>query len=156
MDDGETVRSRNITVHIGEITPTATETLTPTVTETITPTPTFTLTPTVTNTPVPPVSLNFNADSYRIIEGECTTLRWRVEDADTVLLDGSAVSLENAREVCPSDTTTYQLTASNVAGEETVQLTVEVQAPAGPPAAPQNVNIENQVCNSSEYTVTIG
>ena len=155
-DDGETVRSRKITVHIGEITPTAADTLTPTAAETFTPTPTFTLTPTATNTPVPPVSLNFNADSYRITQGECTTLRWRVEYAEEVLLDGAEVSLENARDVCPSGTTTYQLTASNAAGEETVQLTVEVLAPAGPPAAPQNVNIENRVCSSSGYTVTIG
>jgi hypothetical protein len=155
-DGGETFRSRKITVQIGDITPTAADTLTPTATETLTPTPTVTLTPTAANTPVPPVSLNFNADSYRITRGECTTLRWRAEYAEEVVLDGAAVSLENARDVCPSDTTTYQLTASNAAGEETVQLTVEVQAPAGPPAAPQNVSIEDRVCSSSAYTVTVG
>jgi len=152
---GETVRSRIITVHIGEITPTVTETSTPTPTVHITITPTFTPTATETMTPVPELSINFNADRYNITDGECTTLRWRVENADTIRLDGSTVAAENAREVCPPEPTTYQLTASNSAGEQSAQLTIEVEAPAQPPAAPQNVNIEDRVCNSGEYTVTI-
>lgn len=154
-DEGESVRSRNITVHIGKIVPTVTGTFTPTPTTHITITPTFTPTATLTATVVPELSVNFNADRYEITQGECTTLRWKVENADTALLDGSAVSLENAREVCPSETTTYQLTVSSAAGERSTQLTVEVQVPAQPPAPPQNVNIEDQVCTSSEYTVTI-
>ena len=153
--DGETARSRTIMVQIGEVTPTVTETFTPTPTERVTITPTFTPTPTETPTPVPEVSINFNADRYQITEGECTTLRWKAEHADSVLLDGSAVSLENAREVCPSATTTYRLTASNAAGEQSAQLTIEVQAPAQPPEPPQSVKIEGRVCNSSEYSVTI-
>ncbi len=153
---GETVRSRAITVHIGEVTPTATETFPATPTEPVTITPTLTPTATDTPTPVPDVSINFNADRYEITQGECTTLRWRVENAETVLLDGSAVSLENARDVCPSQSTTYQLTASSEAGEQSAQLTIEVQAPAQPPVPPQNVNIEDRVCTSAEYTVTIG
>lgn len=153
--DGETARSRTITVHIGEITPTITETITPSPTVHITITPTFTPTPTETPTPVPEISINFNADRYEISEGECTTLRWKVENAGTVLLNGSGVSSENAREVCPSETTAYQLSASSAADEQSAQLTIEVQAPAQPPAPPQNVNIEDRVCNSSEYSVSI-
>lgn len=153
--DGETARSRTITLHIGEVTPTGTETFTPTPTETVTTTPAFTPTPTETPTPVPEVSINFNADSYEISEGECTTLRWKVENAGTVLLNGSGVSPENAREVCPSESTAYQLSATSATGEQSAQLTIEVQAPPQPPEPPQDVKIEDRVCNSSEYSVTV-
>jgi len=154
-EDGETTRSRSITVHIGEVTPRVTETFTPTPTEPVTITPAYTPTPTETPTPVPEISINFNADRYEITEGECTTLRWKVEQADSANLDGSSVAVEDAREVCPASSRTYQLTASGAAGEKSAQVNIEVQAQQVPPSPPQNVEIGDRVCSSQAYTVTI-
>lgn len=158
--DGESAQSREITVHIGEITPTATLTSTPTPTQeitiTVTPSVTPTLTPTFTPSPVPAISINFNADSYSITAGDCTTLRWKVGHAGSVTLDGRAVALEDAREVCPDSSRTYQLNASGAAGEKSAQVSIEVQAPPEPPPPPQNVHISDRTCSSQGYTVTIG
>lgn len=157
--DGDSLRSRKITLHIGEVTPTVTPTShaspTPEITNTIPPSLTPTLPSTPTLTPVPEVSIHFNADRYTIQAGECTTLRWRVEYADRVRLNGASTAVENAREVCPEETKAYQLVAANAAGEKTARVQIQVQAAPEPPAAPQNVRISDRVCSSQDYTVTV-
>jgi len=59
------------------------------------------------------VSINFRADSTNIREGDCTVLRWDVDNAKAVhLSDGhqeSGVSGHSSAQVCPRDTTTYVL-----------------------------------------------
>jgi hypothetical protein len=68
----------------------------------------------------------FDAEPSRIKLGESATLRWLVQNADTVELDGTDVQAHGETVVAPTQTTTYTLVATG--GGETVsaQVTVEV------------------------------
>ncbi len=72
-----------------------------------------TLTPTPTSTvivlPTPQVSISFTADRTDIAEGECTTLRWDVDNVTAVYLNGAGVVGHSTQSVCPTKTTTYVL-----------------------------------------------
>jgi hypothetical protein len=87
-------------------------------------------TPTTSDTPVtpPPVvieppadeptrplsrqyGLTFEADETRIEAGDCTVLRWRVDGAMVIELDGKRVSRSDQERVCPDEDTTYELSA---------------------------------------------
>jgi hypothetical protein len=102
-----------------------------------------------------PISVNFNADAYSIVEGQCTKLRWEVLNAELVTLDGEEVESLEAEDVCPTATTTYQLNASNASEEVERFVTIEVTAGATIPEAPGNLNFGNVVCSAQEYTVTL-
>jgi CSLREA domain-containing protein len=117
----------------------------------IEPTPT----PTPTAAPAEPMTMNFNADSYSIIAGACTRLRWEVKNAGEVRLDGEVVEALAARQVCPQTTTTYRLVGT--AGDEQLagQVTIEVTAPQVPPAAPEKLAISNRVCTDQAYSVSL-
>ncbi len=58
--------------------------------------PTAVVEPTATEeptpTPIPPAVVDFSVDKNSVKLGECATLRWRVEDAKEVRLDGELVS----------------------------------------------------------------
>ncbi len=114
----------------------ATRTPTPTFTP-ITPlalpatrTPTHTPTPTFTRTPLPPAQVNFRADDTSLTSGQCTTLRWDVEYATAVYLDGSGVAGHGTKQVCPASTTTYRLHVEAPSGNVDRQVTITVSAPA--------------------------
>jgi len=87
-------------------------------------------TPTVRPTP----SAEFYADRQSLVRGECTTLRWQVENADAVYLDGAGVVGIGSRQVCPESTTTYQLLVVAGGWERTREVTVSVTAPAPTPS----------------------
>jgi uncharacterized protein YraI len=53
--------------------------------------------------------LQFWADETSIAAGSCTTLRWNVENARAVYLNGEGVVGNSSLQVCPSSTTTYSL-----------------------------------------------
>lgn len=124
------------------VTPTLTPTPTsrPTSTPTSTPTssPTDTPEPTATFTPVPPVQVDFWVDDDSLIAGECTTLHWDVEHATAVYLDGEGVPGHATREVCPTDTTTYNLHVEAPSGnvDRSVTVTVSVPPDTTPPPVP--------------------
>ncbi len=84
--------------------------------------------PTVTAIPLP-ITINFNADSYSVERGECTTLRWAVENADSVRLMGAEVESTEAEQVCPREATIYTLRAENRTEEESSSLEIEVTEP---------------------------
>lgn len=92
--------------------------------------PTPTATP--TDTPIP-LKVAFTVDEAKIKEGECTHLRWQVEGASTVSLDGEPVDPSGSREVCPAVSTSYRLEISYAAGalERLVSVAVEPR-PATP------------------------
>jgi hypothetical protein len=102
-----------------------------------------------------PISVNFNADAYSIVAGQCTRLRWEVLNAELVMLDGEPVESLAAQDVCPNATTTYSLNASNDVEEVERLVIIEVTLPATIPEAPGNLYIANQVCSGQEYTVTL-
>jgi hypothetical protein len=130
------------------ITPTLTPTqeipITPTVTPTAIPTeepiatPTHTPTSTPTATPWPPAQVNFQADRTSLVRGECTTLRWDVEYATAVYLDGGGVVGHGTQEICPADTTIYNLRVEAPSGNVDRSVTVEVSIPSDttPPPVP--------------------
>ena len=75
---------------------------------------------------IPPVIQYFNADPSTITVGESTTLSWEVSGVATVTITPGIGIVEPAgtQVISPNETTTYTLTASNVNGSDTEQLTV--------------------------------
>jgi hypothetical protein len=114
--------------------------------------------PIASPTPVvlPPIEINFNADSYSIVAGECTRLRWDVKNAENVTLDGVAVPVLEAEQICPPSSQTYKMIANNSIEEVERFVTIEVTPLVTPPEAPEQLHIANQVCSGQTYSVTLG
>jgi 4-amino-4-deoxy-L-arabinose transferase-like glycosyltransferase len=75
-------------------------------------------------------SITFSADDAAISEGDCTRLRWEVENVREVYLDGAGVIGQGDLEVCPTATTNYELEAIQLDGETAVnRVNVEVTSP---------------------------
>jgi hypothetical protein len=82
-----------------------------------------------THTPVPP-GVSFRADAYTITSGNCTWLRWDVDNVREVYLDGQGVVGHDQRQVCPNATTTYTLRVVRLDGAEALYpITITVVAP---------------------------
>lgn len=115
-------------------TPTRVATSTPTLV-TRTPVPS---TPTRTPTLVPPATANLRADKTALVRGECTTLRWEVQNATAVYLDGQGVAGTGTRQVCPQQNTPYTLHVEAVRGNLDRTVTINVSAPPDttPPPVP--------------------
>ncbi len=96
-------------------------------------------------------SIDFRADSTSLsYSGECTTLRWDVENVRSLFLDGQGVVGHDSRQVCPVSTTTYTLRAETACGP--VERTVTVQAVrdvTGPTVS--NVSARNRASYSYVY-----
>jgi len=110
-------------------TPTATPTVTPT--DTATPVPTDTLTPTPTATPTStlPNIEYFRISPENIVAGECALLEWgAVNIAYEAIIDQEigGVGTPGSVEVCPTETTSYVLTANGLGGTVTSTVTVTV------------------------------
>lgn len=111
-------------------------------------TPVPTATPMPTATPSP--TIQFTADSTVINQGQCTTLRWSVQNVQAVWVyplgqpfDQFPVTGEGSQEVCPSFTTTYELRVQRTDGVvELRQVTV-------------NVNVTNPLANSTWLVSTL-
>jgi carbon monoxide dehydrogenase subunit G len=87
-------------------------------------------------TPTPAVHINFRADRTTIKVGECTAIRWDVDNAKAVYYnDGGGdqgVQGHEARTVCPSSTTTYRLKVVHKDDRtEEKQITINVQGSSG-------------------------
>jgi hypothetical protein len=126
-------------------TPTPTLTVTETATPTETPTPTAepTWTPTPTQPPLPWIEY-FRADPPNIRSGECATLEWgRVTGASAAIIDRGigGVATPGSQNVCPTETTTYVLTATGPGGRATASTTVTV-APALPDLTIDAINFD--------------
>jgi hypothetical protein len=52
-------------------------------------------------------SPEIGADQFLVAPGACTMLRWNVEDAQAVLLDGAGVEARGEKRVCPGAATAY-------------------------------------------------
>ncbi len=77
-----------------------------------------------------PPTIMFSADDTAIAEGDCTRLRWEVENVREVYLDGDGVAGQGDLEVCPLTTSSYQLETILFDGQSTVRrVEVEVTAP---------------------------
>ncbi len=90
-------------------------------------------------TPAPTVSAarisSFTAEPRSIERGQSATLRWSIANATDMSLDQGLgpVGANASRQVFPSSTTTYTLTARSAGGTDTRSVTIEVIAPPPPP-----------------------
>ncbi len=77
-----------------------------------------------------PVINSFTSTSSTINEGESTTLSWDISGADSASIDngiGGIDAVSGTRVVSPGSTTTYTLTATNIAGSVTASVTITVR-----------------------------
>jgi pSer/pThr/pTyr-binding forkhead associated (FHA) protein len=103
-------------------------------TSTATPEAEDTAVPTETPTPLPgaPQIEYFRANPQSINAGDCTTLEWgQVVDATDARIepDVGGVGTPGRTTVCPTETTTYILTASGPGGETEASTEVQVSVP---------------------------
>ncbi len=97
--------------------------------------------------PVVPVINNFTANPASISSGQTSSLQWNVSGATSITIDQGIdnVSASGSRDVNPSKTTTYTLTATNREGTVTASATVNVGTAGAPvvtsfTANPANIN----------------
>lgn len=128
--------------------PPPTSTFTPPPSPTVSPiptaAPTATRTPRPTSTSVPVVAVSFSAQAERITAGECSTLRWDVDSAQAVFLDGQGVGGHASQQVCPRQTQTFELRVVSATGETRRRVTVTViqplVSPTTSPSAPTSTS----------------
>ena len=98
--------------------------------------------PTPTPTPEATPSIQFWADTYTINAGDCTTIRWQVDNVQAVWFypagqpyDQYPATGTGSQQVCPTQTTTYELRVLLADGTVQVrQLTINVNS-TNPPAS---------------------
>lgn len=82
-------------------------------------------------------TVDFRADDLELAPGECTILRWDVENVKEVYLDDEGVVGHDRRQVCPKTTQTFTLRVVTVCDEQDYPVTIEVTQPQGLPAPKQ-------------------
>src|SRR6266849_1525667 len=98
--------------------------------------------PPVDRTPPPapkaPAVAQFSAEPSSIERGQAATLRWSVTDATTVGIEPGLGTVQStgSRQVFPSNTTSYRLTATGPGGNASASATVNVNVPTPPAPAP--------------------
>ena len=138
--DGEPGPQDQTRITVGMGTPTPVPTATPTTTLT----PEISITPTLTDTPTPtqppPVSVRFWAEPESIQAGNCSELRWQVENARKVFFGGKEQSKNGTYQVCLCSAETYTLTVIDLYGAESKnRVNINVTgtcADTDPPPAP--------------------
>jgi hypothetical protein len=86
--------------------------------------------------PSQPVVIDFWVDNNSINSGDCTTLRWHVEHANAVHLDGAGVTGDGTKKICPTTTSVYVLHVAHDAGATEKKVTVKVAGAATPLPTP--------------------
>jgi hypothetical protein len=82
------------------------------------------------------VVIDFWVDNNNISPGACTTLRWHVEHANAVHLDGVGVAGDGTKQICPGSTTIYVLHVAHDAGATEKKVTVKVTGGGAPAPTP--------------------
>jgi hypothetical protein len=77
-----------------------------------------------------PIKIDFNADSATLNTGECTWLRWGVDNVKAVYLDGEGVTGHESRKVCPTTTRSYQLNVTCQDGTQ-AQKSLDIRVTSG-------------------------
>jgi peptidoglycan-associated lipoprotein len=91
----------------------------------------------VKESPKAAVINSFTAEPSTIVKGESAMLRWAVDNATTVTIDGGIGTVQTSgnRSVSPTENTTYRMTASGTGGDAVAAVTVYVTNPPPPPPA---------------------
>jgi hypothetical protein len=93
--------------------------------------------------PQPGVMINFRADRTHLNAGECTLLRWDVEHANEVYLDGQGVVGHSSKQVCPKAAHTFVLHVAHNGGPTEKKLTIHVNGSGAPnPTQPGTANAD--------------
>ena len=85
--------------------------------------------PASTPAPAPAApTISLSADSASLEQGSCTRLTWSTTNASSASIDQGlgSVELRGSRQVCPTSTTRYTLTATGEGGSRTEATTVSV------------------------------
>jgi hypothetical protein len=102
----------------------------------------------------PGLSINFRADDTSLDPGECTILRWDVDNAKAVYIsDGYrevSVPAHSSAEICPGQSTTYVLRATR---QDNVDERREVRVAVETGAGSINFRVDNQHINYGECTI---
>jgi hypothetical protein len=61
-------------------------------------------------------TIEFKADAYQVVKGECTYLHWRVTNVRSVFLNNQGVAGESSQKICPETDTTYELRVEDTDG----------------------------------------
>jgi hypothetical protein len=105
---------------------------------------------------------NFRADSYTIVAGQCTTLRWDIDQSQVwgVYLERqgnwSGVPASGSANVCPTTPTVYRLKVDFKNGQEVITpLTINVTggAPAQVTFYADNTVIQRGQCTNLHWTI---
>jgi hypothetical protein len=106
---------------------------------------------------VQPVSAIFSSSASTIQQGQSTTLKWQTSNANDISIDNGigGVGASGQRDVSPSATTTYNLTARGSSGIEQSSITITVlpkagvarPAPSAVPAAAGAALIQQTISN---------
>jgi outer membrane protein OmpA-like peptidoglycan-associated protein len=85
----------------------------------------------------PPI-VKYSAAPAEIPPGKCATLTWSSQNVQKAEIDQDvgAVAASGSKEVCPTKTTEYMLTATGTGGTVSETATVTVKAPPPPPPPP--------------------
>lgn len=76
-----------------------------------------------------PTAANFRADQMVVVRGQCTTLRWDVDNITAVYIDGQPTIGHSSQVICPTRSTTYILTVIHPdARQQTYSVTVTVSS----------------------------
>jgi peptidoglycan-associated lipoprotein len=104
------------------------------------PTPPPPTAPTATTEPPPAAPLavrinTFTGEPHSIERGQSATLRWSVGNSTDISIDQGlgAIAANGSRQVFPSQTTTYTLTAKSGGNQDTRSVTIEVSSSVPPP-----------------------
>ncbi len=107
--------------------------------------------------PVPSPTANFWADATSILQGQCTNLHWDTADATSVDIDGSGVNASGSKQVCPSVTQKFTLTAHAGSGGADAKrnITITVTAVQQPPAVIDSFQTGNVISISGNIYVIV-
>lgn len=102
--------------------------------------------------------INFWVEEDTIEQGGCTTLHWDVEGVQAVYLNEEGVAGHDARDVCPSHTTTYGLYVVSACGDIERSVTVTVLAAPTDDEGPSIGELDStpageHICPYNEITV---
>jgi peptidoglycan-associated lipoprotein len=94
--------------------------------------------------PQPTASLTASPDT--VDKGQASTLTWQTANATDVSIDQGVgtVQASGTKQVSPTDSTTYTLTAKGDGGTQTATARVTVNAPAPPPPAPTQPSMSDE------------
>jgi hypothetical protein len=101
----------------------------------------------------------FVAEQSTLTAGGCTVLKWAIFNATQVTLNGTGVVAQDRKEVCPTGTERYTLTAANGYGTFSREIIVNISTPAVATAAMgtrtlQQTPVSTQSANASQPTAT--